>query len=168
MRTYQSREIQELAGVTRLQLVRWCEGRAIIPLKNAKGRGARRTFSQRNLCEAIIARDLSGHSIPISAIRDVLSFLRKPLHPMLNARLRKKIKDSESLQKAFKKAKESAWDILMNRPYTARKLLTVSFARKKLDAISLQSKKTIGIYLETVKTTIVVNLKDVIEEAGGT
>ena len=167
MRTYQSREIQELAGVTRLQLVRWCEARAIIPLKNAKGRGARRTFSQRNLCEAIIARDMSGHSMPISAIRDVLSFLRKPLHPMLNERLRKKIEDSESMQKAFKKAKESAWDILVYRPYTARKLLTVSFARKKLDAISLQSKKTIGMYLETVKTTIVVNLKDVIEEAGG-
>jgi hypothetical protein len=147
--------------------VRWCEARAIIPLKNAKGRGARRTFSQQNLCEAVIARDLSGHGMPVFAIRDVLSFLREPLHPLLNEKLRKKIKDNDSLQKAFEKAKESAWEILMYRPYTARKLLTVSFARKELDAISLQSKKTIGMYLETVKTTIVVNLKDVIEEAGG-
>jgi hypothetical protein len=81
--------------------------------------------------EPRLARQVQGQVLDIRNLPRFFSS-RIGLNAYLaKMKLRKKIKENESLQKAFEKAKESAWDILTYRPYTARDLLTISFAKKR-------------------------------------
>ena len=49
MKVYQSKDIQEIAGLTRLQVKRLVELGGVVPFKDAVGRGGIRRFSGDNL-----------------------------------------------------------------------------------------------------------------------
>lgn len=72
-----SKQLQEAAGVSRLQVVRWVEAGVLIPLEDATGRGGRREFSQQNAREAALAGALHRRGIGLRTIREVVEFLRK-------------------------------------------------------------------------------------------
>lgn len=75
-RTYRSRDIQEF-GISKIQLVHWVQVGAIIPLKDARGRGGRRVYSYQNLVEALICRELAKYSIETHVMRSLLEVLRE-------------------------------------------------------------------------------------------
>ena len=72
-----SKQIQEAAGVSRLQVVRWVDAGVLIPLEDAKGRGGRREFSQRNIREAALAGALHKRGIGLGTIKEIMGFLRR-------------------------------------------------------------------------------------------
>lgn len=77
MKTYHSKDIQRLARVTKMQLGHWVNVGAIIPLKDDPRRGGVRIFSQQNLVEAMICRELNYWRMEARSIAGPLWALRK-------------------------------------------------------------------------------------------
>ena len=72
---YRSSEIQELAKVSKDQLINWIRAGIIVPDEDAIGRGTRRTFSYRNLVEAILCREFTRYKMETSRIKAVLEIM---------------------------------------------------------------------------------------------
>lgn len=77
MRMYESKDIQALAGVSKIQLIHWTQIGAIIPYKDERGRGKRRTYSQQNLIETMICRELNKLCVETRVMRELLDWLRE-------------------------------------------------------------------------------------------
>ena len=75
-KVYSSRDIQNYAGITKMQLNHWINVGAIIPYKDNRGRGKVRKFSRQNLIEALICRELSKLYISSHVMEDLLFGLR--------------------------------------------------------------------------------------------
>ena len=82
MKTFTSKEVQRRAKVSRIELVRWVEKKAIVPIEDVRGRGRRRLFSEHNICEAKLAGDLKGAGLDLEFIRHTLSVLRNLANSM--------------------------------------------------------------------------------------
>jgi DNA-binding transcriptional MerR regulator len=76
MKTYSSKEIQELAGVSKIQLIHWIDIGAIVPWKEDRRRGGKRLFNQQNLIEVLICRELNNFRLPGYLFKVVLDDLR--------------------------------------------------------------------------------------------
>jgi DNA-binding transcriptional MerR regulator len=81
MKTYGSTDIQKIVGITKMQVVHWTQTGAVIPFKDARGRGGRRRYSEQNKIEFGICRELNGFGIPPHIMATFLDFLRKPPEP---------------------------------------------------------------------------------------
>ena len=77
LRRYKSNEIQSLANVSKAQLVLWTKRGCILPFKDPKLRGGHRTYSHRNLIEAMICRELNAYSVETALMREILDWLRR-------------------------------------------------------------------------------------------
>ncbi len=76
-KTYQSKDIQAYARVSKMQIINWSQQGAILPVADARGRGKIRKYDYRNLIEAMICRELNMLSIGIHYSKEVLSWLRQ-------------------------------------------------------------------------------------------
>jgi hypothetical protein len=72
-----SKDIQELAKITHMQLMHWAAKGAVLPLVDLRGRGVSRTYDQASLIDAMICRTLNQHYIPVWAMALLTQFLRK-------------------------------------------------------------------------------------------
>lgn len=77
MKIYTSKEIQALAKIGKMQVLHWVQTGAVVPFEDARGRGGRRKFSQQNLIEFMICRELNRFSIETRVMKSVLDHLRK-------------------------------------------------------------------------------------------
>ncbi len=77
MRTYGSGEIQKIAGITKIQAVQWAQQGAVKPMQDIRGRGGRRVYSQQNLIEFMICRELNRFTIETRLMVLILEFLRR-------------------------------------------------------------------------------------------
>jgi ribosomal protein S26 len=75
-KTYQSKDIQAKADISKIQLIHWTQLGAIIPFDDAQGRGKVRVYNHQNLIEAMICRELTEASIGVRFIKDWLQWLR--------------------------------------------------------------------------------------------
>jgi DNA-binding transcriptional MerR regulator len=66
-----------LANVSKAQLVLWTKRGSILPVKDPKLRGGHRTYSHRNLIEAMICRELNAYSVETGLIKEILDWLRR-------------------------------------------------------------------------------------------
>ena len=117
-KTYGSGEIQQIAKITRIQAVHWTEQAAVIPFKDAKGRGGRRVYSWQNLIEFMICRELNRFSIETYIMTAILTWLRVSFQDSTRAYIPKG-KDYNFPQIG------SYWDFLKNNPKTDKKILYV-------------------------------------------
>ena len=77
METYQSKDVQAIAGISKIQLNHWVNKGAIIPLQDNRGRGKVRHFSFENIVEAFICGELNKYGVSASGIVQVLDSVRK-------------------------------------------------------------------------------------------
>jgi len=75
--TFGSTDLQKATGATGLQIARWVDEGAIVPVVNVEGRGKSRRFNKENIIEAMICKALSAYSIEKSHLAEILSLLRK-------------------------------------------------------------------------------------------
>jgi len=73
---YQSKEIQEKAQVSAIQISHWTRTGAIIPAVPVRGTGKMHVYDHQNLIEAMICRELSQYSINYGVMREALKYLR--------------------------------------------------------------------------------------------
>jgi DNA-binding transcriptional MerR regulator len=76
-RKYKSDEMQSLANVSKAQLHHWTQRGCIVPLKGGKGIGGHRTYSHRNLIEAMICRELHAYSVETNVMKEILDWLSR-------------------------------------------------------------------------------------------
>jgi DNA-binding transcriptional MerR regulator len=150
---YQSREVQRMAKVSRIQLIHWTETGAIIPAQDAQGRGGRRIYSHSNLIETIICRELNRYSIPVQYIKHIMDLFREQ-------RYLEKLKD--------------VWDEIKRDPTQAFFLVVTRMlnAPEKSFLVGMKEASVIQKHLTTFvprhgSTSILVNLWSIIKEAGG-
>jgi len=77
MRMYESKDIQNFAGVSKIQLIHWTQTGAIEPYKVDRRRGGKRIYSQQNLIETIICRELNRLCVETKVMKALLNWLRK-------------------------------------------------------------------------------------------
>ena len=77
MKTFGSKEVQAIARIDKMQVLHWVQTGAVVPFEDARGRGGRRRFSQQNLVEFVICRELNGFSIETRVMKAVLDYLRR-------------------------------------------------------------------------------------------
>lgn len=75
--TFQSKQIQDIANISKMQLLYWTQQGAILPLRDARGRGKVRLYNYQNLIEAMICRELTNLSIGIRVIMEWMEFIRE-------------------------------------------------------------------------------------------
>lgn len=159
MKVYTSKDIQQLAKVSHMQISRWAEIGIIIPLEDAKGRGAVRKFSQQNLIEAMICKTLNDFSLSTSTMYGVLSHLRDRI-----------IFSKEDRQEEY-----SFWEFFRQNPKTERVYLMVSLLGRAWSpeqsvspsgySFRLVTKEDMNRHMETYRAAIVINLRELISEA---
>jgi len=71
MERFKSREIERMAGVSKIQLVHWINSGAITPLLDDRRRGGVRFFSRENLFEVIICKRLNEWRLPVHTIAEI-------------------------------------------------------------------------------------------------
>jgi len=76
-KTYQSKDIQTITKVSKMQLIHWTQQDVILPSVDVRGRGKTRTYDYQNLIEALICRELARLSIGIRLSKELLKWLRK-------------------------------------------------------------------------------------------
>jgi len=76
-KTYQSKDIQTITKVSKMQLIHWTQQDVILPSVDVRGRGKMRTYDYQNLIEAMICRELARLSIGIRLSKELLKWLRK-------------------------------------------------------------------------------------------
>jgi len=157
MKEYTAAEIQKLAKVTKRQLIHWVETSAIIPLEDDRRRGGKRRFSQQNLIEALICRELNDYRLPSAMFVMALGALRGKGWKLKGKRV-------------------SFWDKLPHRaemPFLIIKRLEVEVSGRPKSAEVIASavvpatKERIVKELSVFPSSIVVNLPELIREAGG-
>jgi hypothetical protein len=157
MREYTAKEIQELAKVTKRQLIHWVEVGAIIPLEDDRRRGGKRRFNQQNLIEALICRELNDYRLPSIMFVQALGSLRGQAWKLKGKRV-------------------SFWDTLPHReemPFLIIKRLEVEVSGRPKSAEDIASvvvpttKERIVNELSVFPSSIVVNLARLVQEAGG-
>jgi hypothetical protein len=89
-----SRDIERMAGVSKIQLVHWINSNAIVPMKDDRRRGGVRYFSRQNLFEAMLCKQLNEWRLPVQTIAGISQ------HVMLNNFFNQYKKDS-NLVKPF-------------------------------------------------------------------
>ena len=77
MKEYTTKNVQERGKVAKRILIHWVEQGVIIPVKEDRRRGGRRLFSQINLLEVLICRELSRFHLPVFDLRILVSSLRE-------------------------------------------------------------------------------------------
>jgi len=77
IKTFQSKEVQAISKVSKVQLINWTEQRVIIPLIDAQGRGKVRVYDFQSLIETMIARELTNFSMSVRFCAEVLKWLRE-------------------------------------------------------------------------------------------
>jgi|GEM_PF-2513495 len=76
IKTYYSKAIQKMAGISEIQIKHWTQTGVIIPFKDVRGTGRMRVYDHQNLIEAMICRELNQYSINYGMMKSVLDFLR--------------------------------------------------------------------------------------------
>lgn len=76
-KTFQSKDIQSIAKISKTQLIHWTQQDLIVPLEDIRGRGKVRTYDYQNLVEALICRELSALSVETRYSKEILNWLRK-------------------------------------------------------------------------------------------
>jgi hypothetical protein len=76
-KTYQSKDIQTITKISKMQLIHWTQQDVILPSVDVRGRGKTRTYDYQNLIEALICRELARLSIGIRLSKELLKWLRK-------------------------------------------------------------------------------------------
>jgi len=70
-------EAAKLLDVPQHRLIHLCEQKVVVPdLRDARGRGSSREFSNRNLFDFAVALAMRGLELPVSYVRAVLGVLR--------------------------------------------------------------------------------------------
>lgn len=143
MRTYTSGEIQRLAKVTKRQLIHWVESRAIVPHVDDRRRGGTRIFSQQNLLEALVCRELNHFNLPVFLFRVLMTGLR-----------------TLNFWQALPAQEEIPFLVYPSSPWPEQETfgISVAFTRKP---------PTLEERLTAWPSAIVVNLPALVAEAGG-
>lgn len=171
MSIYKSKEIQKLAGASKIQLVHWINIGAIEPYEDDRRRGGVRKFNQQNLIEACICKKLNDLRIPAHAIATALEYLREPISP------KEKIIFWDIFKKTYKKKK---WYLMLKPSSETKyydKLVNTEVANivKKDTGKNLEdlfftayvSKNELHKYLDMGAVAIIVDLNKIAEKAGG-
>lgn len=157
MKEYTAAEIQKLAKVTKRQLIHWVETSAIIPLEDDRRRGGKRRFNQQNLIEALICRELNDYRLPSVMFFQAVGGLRGKAWKLKDKRV-------------------SFWDTLPHReemPFLIIRHLEVKVSGRPKSAKDIASvvvpatEKNLAKELSVFPSSIVVNLPELIREAGG-
>jgi hypothetical protein len=76
MEALRAKQVQDRAGVSRIQLMRYVEADAVRPVEDARGRGSVRTYSEQSVFEAAICKRLADVSIDLRNISLILRLIR--------------------------------------------------------------------------------------------
>lgn len=152
MKVYTSKEIQERAKVTARQLIHWCEVGVIAPHIDDRRRGGARKFSQRNLLQVLICRELNKHRLPTILFRAMMHFL-----------------EFTRFWEKLPKLKEVPLLVCPPLEIVSQQLID---GKRKEDrqltlGMSMARKDELADHLSVSPSAIVVNLPALVKEAGG-
>lgn len=152
MKVYTSKEIQERAKVTARQLIHWCEVGVIAPHIDDRRRGGARKFSQRNLLQVLICRELNKHRLPTLLFRSVMFFL-----------------ELTRFWEALPQLKEIPWLVCPPIEIVSQQQIA---GKQKEDrqltlGMSMKRKDELADALSVSPSAIVVNLPALVKEAEG-
>jgi hypothetical protein len=152
MKVYTSKEIQERAKVTARQLIHWCEVGVIAPHIDDRRRGGARKFSQRNLLQVLICRELNKHRLPTILSRSVMHFLR-----------------FTRFWEALPQLEEVPWLVCPPLEIVSQRLIDGEQKEEKQLTLgmSMAGKDELANALSESPSAIVVNLPALVKEAGG-
>lgn len=74
---YLSKEVQKKTGVPKSTLKNWVTVAAIKPVREGKGRGGRRKFSEKNMLEVMICRELWVLNMKPGFYREILDLVEE-------------------------------------------------------------------------------------------
>ena len=156
METYGSGEVQKRAKVTKMQLIHWTQLGAILPLKDARGRGGRRIYSFQNIVEAMICRELNSFTIETHIMVRILDYLRAKnfIEPSMP-----------------KGGLCTFWGMVKKAPKTKRVFLIIQRRQdytekgKSIIDYGLMDSQTIKNGLKFITSFLVINLRSLMDEA---
>ena len=76
MKTYKSKDIIKLTGITKIQLNHWINMVAVKPHIDDRRRGGVRYFDQQGLFEAFLCKCLNEHRLPVQNISSAVQMIR--------------------------------------------------------------------------------------------
>lgn len=154
MTTYGSTEIQRLAKISKMQAIHWTQIGAVIPFRDAKGRGSRRMYSWQNLIEMLICRELNKFTVETRVMVGILEYLR------------------DSCIRT-QKGMVSFWELLQKEPETDRVFLSL-IAVTAGGGSPLRGGYGVSTYEElkaglkkNQASALIINVRGLIDEVGG-
>ena len=177
-----------MAKISKMQIIHWSQIGAVVPFKDAKGRGARRVYSWQNLLEILICRELNKLTVEAHVMAIVLHWLRNSYDPDTLITLPKKAKPQASRKSShtFKfsgviKDPRSYWEMLQEKPDTKHVYLFLYTLEKpeihpegywtdepeKYWMAGVTEVKDVGPLASTKKSIVFINIRKLIEEVEG-
>jgi DNA-binding transcriptional MerR regulator len=162
MKKFKSTDVIRMAGVTKVQLNHWINMLAIEPRYDDRRRGGVRYFSQQNLVEAFICKNLNELRLPVQAISGALQTIRG-----------QKIISGKTFFEAYTTNPKLEKYFLLILSLTDRpipKYLSDKF-KKNFHRIVRPTvvcpAKELSVWFSKFPTAVVVNLNQIVQEAGG-
>ena len=162
MKKYKAAEIIEITGITKMQLNHWINMLAIEPHYDDRRRGGVRYFSQQNLVEAFICKNLNELRLPVQAISGALQTIRG-----------QKSIGGKSFFEAYTanpKMENYFLLILSLARGPVPKNLSDKFKRnfhRIVRPTVVCPAKELSVWFSKFPTAVVVNLNQIMQEAGG-
>jgi hypothetical protein len=70
-----ARDVQAIARISKSTLKNWIEAKAIVPLRDERGRGAKRQFSKENVYNVMVCRELSFIGVKPRYFRTIIDIV---------------------------------------------------------------------------------------------
>lgn len=74
---FTNKDIQNICGILKIQIIHWVQSGVIIPFQDVRGRGKVRKYDFQNLIEFMICREINRFGIGIHAMKDIVEYLRR-------------------------------------------------------------------------------------------
>jgi DNA-binding transcriptional MerR regulator len=157
---YRFKDVVELSGCTRSNLIHWTDKQVIVPdVAGTGGTGHHRLFSFRNVAQAAIARELNRFNIPVAQIKVVMfNLLARD-----NEELWKQVIDRAIKRRTFNRAAFEEWDAFKD---PATRAPGGAFLVYQPDATPSKFSITFGQQLEIPDdhpAHVIVNLRPIVE-----